>query len=151
MTDLVNLDRVRSLLRSLTCRRRFLKHLDEKQRGKSKYEQGKRSGPTFTSSSKASNFSEIPSILVDGLPQTPPMSSRDITSPTYNSPGSPSPRKRNFGGSQDMTFSLELAPNARLQRSTNMHGRRNSEQSTNTLSMFSESMRSPYVMRIIHP
>ncbi|KAG2002361.1 high-affinity cell membrane calcium channel, variant 2 [Coprinopsis cinerea AmutBmut pab1-1] len=38
VTDLVNLDRVRSLLRTLTFRRRFLRHLEEKRA--SKYEQG---------------------------------------------------------------------------------------------------------------
>jgi len=34
VTDLVNLDRVRSLLRSLTCRRRFLRYLEEKRAAK---------------------------------------------------------------------------------------------------------------------
>ena len=47
VTDLVNLDRVRSLLRALTYRRRFLRHLDQVRAAK--YEQ------------------EIPSILVEGM------------------------------------------------------------------------------------
>ncbi|KAF6754799.1 high-affinity cell membrane calcium channel [Ephemerocybe angulata] len=123
VTDLVNLDRVRSLLRSLTCRRRFLKHLEAK-RQTAQYEQ------------------DIPSIVVDDMPETPPMSSRDITASMYGEPASPTPRRRNFNGSQDMSFSLEIAPATRLQRSANL--RRNSDNSNNTLSMMSRnSVHSP--------
>ncbi|KAH6905112.1 high-affinity cell membrane calcium channel [Coprinopsis sp. MPI-PUGE-AT-0042] len=111
VTDLVNLDRVRSLLRTLTYRRRFLRHLEEIR--SAKYDQ------------------EIPSILVEGMPETP-ISPRVSAAP--DSPGSPSPRDRRFT-SQDISFSLEIAPNqARLQRS---NVRRQSAQAR-ALSMLSD-------------
>ncbi|TEB23953.1 high-affinity cell membrane calcium channel [Coprinellus micaceus] len=127
VTDLVNLDRVRSLLRSLTCRRRFLRRLEEKRKA-------------------AQLEQEIPSIVVDDMPETPIMTSRDITTSVYgpygngngiSPPGTPSPKRQQFNAPQDMSFSLEIAPHARLQRSANL--RRNSEQSNNTLSMFSRN------------
>ncbi|KAJ2913591.1 hypothetical protein MD484_g6822, partial [Candolleomyces efflorescens] len=140
VTDLVNLDRVRSLLRSLTCRRRFLRHLEKKRAGM--YQE-----------------QEIPSIIVDDTmpetPITPPLSSRDITASMYGGE-SPTPRRSHFGihdtnmtmaaSSNSASFSLqELSPTnpARLQRSS--HLRRGSDH-TNTLSMAlseSGSVRSP--------
>ena len=83
------------------------------------------------------------------------MTSRDITTSVYgpygngngiSPPGTPSPKRQQFNAPQDVSFSLEIAPHARLQRSANL--RRNSEQSNNTLSMFSRnSVVSPYVSR----
>ena len=158
VTDLVNLDRVRSLLRSLTCRRRFLRLLEEKRKA-AQLEQGATS-PHLVAYFRSltdcylSIFLEIPSIVVDDMPETPIMTSRDITTSVYgpygngngvSPPGSPSPKRQQFNTSQDMSFSLEIAPHTRLQRSANL--RRNSEQSNNTLSMFSRnSVASPYVL-----
>ncbi|KAG7442714.1 uncharacterized protein BT62DRAFT_1079090 [Guyanagaster necrorhizus] len=76
VTDLVNLDRVRSLLKTISQRRRFLAHMEQK---------------------RLSRFGskEIPSIVVDTMPETPLLSSRDISSLGYGSvPGSPTPEYR---------------------------------------------------------
>ncbi|KAF8146232.1 Ion transport protein-domain-containing protein [Mycena galopus ATCC 62051] len=71
VTDLVNLDYVRSLLRTISHRRRFLKY---------KQQQLMALEP------------DIPSIIVDVMPSTPPSTTRDISSAGYTSaPGSPMP------------------------------------------------------------
>ncbi|KAF8146237.1 Ion transport protein-domain-containing protein [Mycena galopus ATCC 62051] len=71
VTDLVNLDRVRSLLKTISHRRRFLKY---------KQQQLMALEP------------DIPSIIVDVMPSTPPSTTRDISSAGYTSaPGSPTP------------------------------------------------------------
>ncbi|PBK87237.1 hypothetical protein ARMGADRAFT_939192 [Armillaria gallica] len=76
VTDLVNLDRVRSLLKTISHRRRFLAHMEQKRLSR------------FDSK-------EIPSIVVDTMPETPLLSSRDISSLGYGSaPGSPTPEHR---------------------------------------------------------
>ncbi|KAJ3763499.1 Ion transport protein-domain-containing protein [Lentinula raphanica] len=78
VTDLVNLDRVQSLLKMISLRRRFLAHLERKR----------------------AESSEIPAIVVDTMPETPPPlhsptlsplrpSSRDISTVG----GSPSPKR----------------------------------------------------------
>ncbi|KAK0201179.1 Ion transport protein-domain-containing protein [Desarmillaria ectypa] len=76
VTDLVNLDRVRSLLKTISYRRRFLAHMEQKRLSR------------FDSQ-------EIPAIVVDTMPETPLLSSRDISSLGYGSaPGSPIPEQR---------------------------------------------------------
>ncbi|KAL1701237.1 Ion transport protein-domain-containing protein [Schizophyllum commune] len=94
VTDLVNLDRVRSLLKTITYRRRFLAH--KRQLQAQRYSQ-----------------QDIPSIVVDTLPTTPPSSSRDIASALQDTPGSPSPSQRR--ATPDVSLALEGGPG--LQRS----------------------------------
>ncbi|KAF9484619.1 high-affinity cell membrane calcium channel [Pholiota conissans] len=101
VTDLVNLDRVRSLLKTISYRRRFLAHLEKKRM--QKYEQ------------------DIPSIVVEDMPGTPPMSSRDIASAGYDrsqSPGSPTPNDFRFSN-PDYSLSMDMP---RLQRSSRRPG-----------------------------
>ncbi|KIY44406.1 hypothetical protein FISHEDRAFT_51638 [Fistulina hepatica ATCC 64428] len=91
VTDLVNLDRVRSLLKTVSHRRRFLAHRQQMLAARSS-QQG------------------IPSIVVDTLPSTPPVSSRDISSAGYeNSPGSPSPSDYRFS-IPDVSLALDRSP-----------------------------------------
>ncbi|KAL0565893.1 calcium channel protein [Marasmius crinis-equi] len=102
VTDLVNLDRVHSLLRTISHRRRFLAHLEQKRLEKLEQSQ------------------EIPAIIVDSMPETPTYS-RDISSAYDSAPPSPSPDRR-FHISQD-SFSLDRnslalgSPGSALQRS----------------------------------
>jgi len=71
VTDLVNLDRVRSLLKTISHRRRFLKY---------KQQQLMALEP------------DIPSIIVDVMPATPPNTTKDISTAGYAStPSSPTP------------------------------------------------------------
>ncbi|KAJ7058571.1 Ion transport protein-domain-containing protein [Mycena amicta] len=72
VTDLVNLDRVRSLLKTISYRRRFLRY---------KHEKLMASDP------------DIPAIVVDVMPETPPNTTRDISSGLYSTPGSPTPQR----------------------------------------------------------
>jgi len=93
VTDLVNLDRVRSLLKTISHRRRFVKY---------KQQQLMALEP------------DIPSIVVDVMPATPPHTTKDISSAGYAStPSSPTPG-RFF--SPDVSLSSSTP---RLQRSTN--------------------------------
>ncbi|CAA7264458.1 unnamed protein product [Cyclocybe aegerita] len=107
VTDLVNLDRVRSLLKTISHRRRFLAHLEKKR--SEKYEK------------------EIPSIVVEPMPGTPPLSSRDIASAGYehSSPESPLPVDVRYSH-PDYSLSMDMSGGSRLQRSS----RRVSEYST---------------------
>ncbi|KAF8882238.1 Ion transport protein-domain-containing protein [Infundibulicybe gibba] len=97
VTDLVNLDRVRSLLKTISCRRRFL--VAREKRRTMRFEQ-----------------QEIPSIVVDSLPETPPGSTRDISTGTFDGTfASPSLEQRYS------TPDVSLVPDisgARLQRSS---------------------------------
>ncbi|KAF7291112.1 hypothetical protein MIND_01254300 [Mycena indigotica] len=72
VTDLVNLDRVRSLLRTISHRRRFLKAKQER---------------------LLSSEPDIPAIVVDVMPATPPNTTRDISSGLYSTPSSPTPQR----------------------------------------------------------
>ncbi|TFK22492.1 high-affinity cell membrane calcium channel [Coprinopsis marcescibilis] len=143
VTDLVHLDRVRSLLRALTFRRRFLRHLEQK---------------------RATRYEEIPSIVVEGMSDyaastrnsmmslnTPSPSTSYSYNPygdTSNLSDSPTTATMGYGQhqqrygqhlgqqsqdqpsgvqqrapSQDISFSLEVAPStARLQRSARSAG-----------------------------
>ncbi|KAF7416082.1 calcium channel protein [Pleurotus ostreatus] len=107
VSDLVNLDRVRSLLRSITARRRFLAYRAQQQ-------------------AKRMENQEIPSIVVDGLPETPPTSTRDISSAGYDSPSpsgtpwqsTPPPHHRSSSAGLDFSLALDTSPGAGLQRSS---------------------------------
>ncbi|PFH47046.1 hypothetical protein AMATHDRAFT_77384 [Amanita thiersii Skay4041] len=96
VTDLVNLDRVKSLLEAYTVRRRYLAMREQLTRS-----------------------TEIPSIIVDVMPGTPPQSSRDISSALYdsapNSANSTPSVNRRYSTAPDVSFALEDAP--RLYRS----------------------------------
>ncbi|TFK38523.1 high-affinity cell membrane calcium channel [Crucibulum laeve] len=112
VTDLVNLDRVRSLLKTISRRRRFLAYLEQKRTAEQ----------------------EIPSIVVEVPPETPVIGSRDITNSMYDTtsaPNSPEMRQRFSTADVSLSYALDtsMGPGgSRLQRSS----RRNSE-----FSMFS--------------
>ncbi|KIM44013.1 hypothetical protein M413DRAFT_17890 [Hebeloma cylindrosporum] len=116
VAGLMDLDRVRSLLETISCRRRFLEHLEKKRA--EKYEK------------------DIPSIVVESMPGTPPMSSRDISSAGYDHhfPGSPTPADPRHS-STDYPLGVDMS-GSRLQRSS----RRTSDYSTYSADMF----KSPY-------
>jgi voltage-dependent calcium channel len=134
VTDLVNLDRVRSLLRSISCRRQFLAHLEKKRA--EKYEKGM-FHPLFCPFSVCLPkikilLLDIPSILVENMPETPPMSSRDIASAGLESANA-SPATSDSRFQNPRSISMDLTAGSRLQRSG--HGRQNSDFSFNSLSM----------------
>lgn len=110
VTDLVNLDRVRSLLRMIYHRRRFLAHkanIDFMKMG----QQG-----DFTYRFLSSlGLIDIPSIVVDTLPTTPSRQTRDITSSSESR--SPSPRADATFNSPDVLFKTDKPAGAGLQRS----------------------------------
>ncbi|KAJ6570981.1 Ion transport protein-domain-containing protein [Mycena vulgaris] len=93
VTDLVNLDRVRSLLKTISHRRRFLQYKRRQQ--------------------LMASESDIPSIVVDVLPATPPNTTRDISTAGRSTPNSPTPQ-RFF--TPDVSLSTSTP---RLQRSAN--------------------------------
>lgn len=112
VTDLVDLDRVRSLLKAISERKKFLEYREQKRAAR--LEQ------------------EIPSIVVEDMPETPPLSSRDIASASFESPSQISPVPRH--SHHDVSLSMDIPTGSRLQRS-----RRASD-----YSMFSaDSFRSP--------
>ncbi|KAJ3714682.1 hypothetical protein C8R42DRAFT_726172 [Lentinula raphanica] len=98
VTDLVNLDRVQSLLKMISLRRRFLAHLER----------------------KCAESSEIPAIVVDTMPETPqplpsptlsPLrpSSRDISTVGFSgsdnsAPSTPTPMRRSNFRSVQLDF-----------------------------------------------
>ncbi|KAE9397917.1 hypothetical protein BT96DRAFT_1020456 [Gymnopus androsaceus JB14] len=100
VTDLVNLDRVHSLLKTISYRRRFLAHMERKRM--SMYDP------------------DIPAIIVDSTPETPPLpspsfsvsrpSSRDISAVGFSgwdsnsAPGTPTPMRRSNFGSVQLDF-----------------------------------------------
>lgn len=95
VTDLVNLDRVRSLLKTISHRRRFLRHLEEQRK-----------------LSRGQQQHDVPSIYVDATPVTPPMPSRDISSygmgGYYDSaPNTPSPRRVRQGHARDASLTTD--------------------------------------------
>lgn len=96
VTDLVNLDRVRSLLKAISERKKFLEYREQKR--------------------AARLGQEIPSIVVEDMPETPPLSSRDIASASFESPSqtfSAVPRLSHH----DVSFSMDIPTGSRLQRS----------------------------------
>ncbi|EGN97267.1 hypothetical protein SERLA73DRAFT_110442 [Serpula lacrymans var. lacrymans S7.3] len=102
VTDLVNLDRVRSLLRMISLRRRFLAHREQSKRIRNEQQ-------------------DIPAIVVDAFPSTPPPSTRDITSPrsengrTQHESWSPTPSPLELHPSPQLSFA-DSAPRSSLQR-----------------------------------
>lgn len=108
VTDLVNLDRVRSLLSTISQRRWFLARMEEKR-------------------AAARIDHEIPSIVVDALPESPIPSSRDIASAAWGTspPPTPTPGEMRFS-TPDISFALD---GSGLQRSS----WRNSDATMNTV------------------
>ena len=77
-------------------------------------------------------MTEIPSIVVEDMPETPPMSSRDIASAGLELSPSPSdPRYRDQDNARSV--SVDLTSGSRLQRSG--HARRVSDYSTVSMDM----------------
>jgi len=138
VTDLVNLDRVRSLLKTLTLRRRFLAHLDNKHRSALNLQvQGRLLLYVSLAKSNFSNAIDIPAIVVDSMPTTPttPPVSRDIASYYYTSgvsstPSSPTPQRTRLPDS-----SLEMSPTP---GASGLH--RASRRMTSDLSMLSTDL-----------
>lgn len=132
VTDLVNLDRVRSLFKTISYRRQFLAHLEKKRA--EKYEKGNVIFCSPVIVSLNSCMTDIPSIVVENTPETPPMSSQDIASAGFESSpnASPTPRDSRYKN-PDYTWSasMDLTSGSRLQRS----GRRTSEYSSPSLDM----------------
>jgi len=116
VTDLVNLDRVKSLLKMIIYRRRFKEHL------RRTHEQG----PSFRSAERIRTeclrAAEIPSIIVDNTPTTPPITTRDIAgSPlsAYGEPETPSPSNRDsrasdFGNIRTRSSGLQRRSRAEI-------------------------------------
>ncbi|KAF9078268.1 Ion transport protein-domain-containing protein [Rhodocollybia butyracea] len=111
VTDLVNLDRVHSLLKTISYRRRFLAHMEKK---------------------RASMYDpDIPAIIVDTMPETPPPlpspplasrpSSRDIAALGFSgwdnsAPSTPTPTRRSNFGSIQLDFGALGSPFAQQQQ-----------------------------------
>ena len=77
-------------------------------------------------------MTEIPSIVVENMPETPPMSSRDIASAGLELSPSPSvPRYRDLDNARSM--SMDLTAGSRLQRGG--HARRTSDYSAISVDM----------------
>ncbi|TDL23428.1 hypothetical protein BD410DRAFT_897507 [Rickenella mellea] len=91
VNDLLNVDRVKSLLRTITYRRRFVAQREEKRR------------------QQRLEHQDIPAIVVDDMPTTPPQTTRDITLANRNSLGiygqTPSPTLPT--GTPDLTWMLD--------------------------------------------
>ncbi|KAG7087347.1 hypothetical protein E1B28_013323 [Marasmius oreades] len=100
VTDLVNLDRVHSLLRTISHRRRFLAHLERKRLLILEQSQ------------------DIPAIIVDPTPETP-QSTRDISAIYDSAPPSPTPDRR-FPGHDSIPLDRNSigSPGSGLQRSS---------------------------------
>ena len=91
VTDLVNLDRVKSLLKMIIYRRRFKEHL----------RRVREQGLPFRSVGKIELntcvTAEIPSIIIENTPTTPPSTTRDIVGSSlsnHGEPETPSPSDR---------------------------------------------------------
>ncbi|RDB21766.1 Calcium-channel protein cch1 [Hypsizygus marmoreus] len=93
VTDLVNLDRVRSLLKTISHRRRFLAYKEQ----------------LLAEQQQA----DIPSIVVDTLPESSYSPTTPDRSPYSSNPGSPTPDRRFH--TPDVSLALDMT--ARLQRS----------------------------------
>jgi hypothetical protein len=97
VTDLVNLDRVRSLLKMIIYRRRFKEHL------RRIHEKGRSSRSTKRLELNGWTTTDIPSIIVENTPTTPPSTTREVSgSPlsVYGEPETPSPSNRDSRGSE---------------------------------------------------
>ena len=74
---------------------------------------------------------EIPSIVVENIPETPPMLSRDIASAGLESTYNASPTSNDSRYNYPRSVSMDLTAGSRLQRS----GRRTSDNSTHSMDM----------------
>lgn len=133
VTDLVNLDRVRSMFKTISYRRQFLAHL-QKERAE-KYNKGIVI-PILPFSVYPKNIvmTDIPSIVVEDMPETPPMSSRDIASAGLESSSNASPTPSDVkykNPDYARSMSMDMASGSKLQRS----GRRTSGYSTASMDM----------------
>ncbi|KAK7450535.1 calcium channel protein [Stygiomarasmius scandens] len=81
VTDLVNLDRVHSLLKTISHQRKFLNHLARKRAAESQH--------------------EIPIIVVDTMPSSLPQTTRDISFAPNTPNHSPSPSYSDYNGSRN--------------------------------------------------
>lgn len=92
VTDAVNVDRVESLLRMIYHRRRFLRILEERrllvQNSKSRFQGAPKTNTAFVG---------IPAIVVDTMPMTPSIPTRDITQLDTRSLPSDSPLRSSGG------------------------------------------------------
>jgi hypothetical protein len=114
----VNLDRVRSLLKMISLRRRYLAEREmmlNAQRGKLLF-------GVINIVNDPMGIVDIPAIQVDPAPSTPPPLTRDITSPRSDrgrlnsSPSSPTPSPRTLGPSPEFNV-WDHASQSSLQRS----------------------------------
>ena len=125
----MDLDRVRSLLATISDRRWFLAQLERKRA--EKYEKGT---PSFIVILSYINgfLIDIPSIVVESMPGTPLMSSRDISSAGFEHhfPGSPTPVDARYSNA-DYPLGVDTS-GPRLQRSS----RRASDYSTYSTDTF---------------
>ena len=126
----MDLDRVRSLLATISYRRLFLRHLERKRA--ENYEKGTPSFILILSYTNRFFLIDIPSIVVESMPGTPPMSSRDISSAGYEHhfPGSPTPADARHSNA-DYPLGVDVS-GPRLQRSS----RRASDYSTYSTDTF---------------
>jgi hypothetical protein len=114
VTDLVNLDRVRSLLKTISCRRRFLAYKEHL------HQQGTFTIPLGRCISDSHISKEIPSIVVESLSEGSPRSPSLSVIGGYDtsgygvSPGSPTPDRRFH--TPDVSLALDGVP--KLQRSS---------------------------------
>jgi len=106
VTDCVNLDRVQSLLKTISHRRRFLMH------------------------GELVRAQEIPSIIVESMPSTPPWLNNEIPSESSSPNGSPSPSSGRFSVA-DVSLAVDGS------------GLHRSSRRTSDLSVVSDSFRSP--------
>ena len=119
--DLVDFDRVQSLLLMISHRRRYLA-VREQKRLQKMHQQGS-CAPNRYKVNETDSHLGVPAIIVESSPvtMTPPPTSRDITSPGQISyhhmdPESPTPRPATLH-SPELTFSLESPSGSNLQRS----------------------------------
>jgi len=105
VTDCVNLDRVQSLLKTISHRRRFLMH------------------------GELVRAQEIPSIIVESMPSTPPWLNNEIPSESSPPNGSPSPSSGRFSAA-DVSLAVDGS------------GLHRSSRRTSDLSVVSDSFRS---------
>jgi hypothetical protein len=124
VTDLVNLDRVRSLLKMISHRRRFLAHREQQLRMRMEQHGESLLPCDLFKQVDLTRTQDIPSIVVDVLPVTPPTSSRDIASgqdPTAVSDAS-SPSLDRYYQSPRLPSSPVLSMRTGLQRKRTSEG-----------------------------
>lgn len=103
VTDLVNLDRVKSMFTTISYRRRFLAHMKDKRMQES-LAFGSQHG--------------VPHIVVDSIPSTPSTTTRDIASAWDSNPPTPTPPSRTYKHSSHVSLALDMpSPGTGLSRS----------------------------------